>query len=121
MKPYRKLILWQKAHEFVLEAYKISCGFPNYEIYGITSQLRRAAFSISLNIVEGQARVSTKEFLRFLHISRGSVQECDCLILTAFDLKYISKSEYEKLEQMLSQISAILNRFIQTLNLELKK
>lgn len=72
-KGYRKLKVWGKAHKFAMEIYKTSKVFPKEEIYGLTSQIRRAAFSVSLNIVEGQASVSKKEFLNFLNIANRSL------------------------------------------------
>ena len=76
---FKKLIVWKKAHEFVLDVYKITKGFPHEESYGLTSQLRRAAFSIPNNIAEGCGRSSEKELKRSLAISLGSASEVELL------------------------------------------
>jgi len=75
-KTFEDLLVWQKSHEFVLEVYKITKQFPKEEVYGLTSQFRRAAVSISANIAEGYKRKSTKEKLRFYNISQASLEEC---------------------------------------------
>lgn len=71
-KPYRQLIVWQMAHQFVLKIYEATETFPKQELYGLTSQLRRAAASVALNIVEGYSKQSKKDLLRFLDIAKGS-------------------------------------------------
>ncbi|MFH1631965.1 MAG: four helix bundle protein [bacterium] len=75
-RPYHKIFAWQKAKRFVTEVYRATERFPKEERYGIVSQLRRAALSAMLNIAEGQARGSTKDYIRFLYMSRGSLSEC---------------------------------------------
>jgi four helix bundle protein len=73
---FRDLIVWQKAHEFVLGAYKLSKEFPREEVYGLTSQFRRAAVSIAANIVEGFKKKGQHDKARFLNIAQGSLEEC---------------------------------------------
>lgn len=75
IKKFKDLVVWQKAHNLTLEIYKITQKFPPDEKYGIVSQMRRAAYSIPANIVEGHSRKSKKEFLQFLNIAKGSLEE----------------------------------------------
>ena len=78
---YKGLVVWQKAHAFTLDIYKMSTKLPHDEKFGLTSQIRRATVSIELNIVEGKFRRTNKDFSRFLHISRASNQEVNCILL----------------------------------------
>ena len=94
-KGYKKLKVWEKAHKLALEIYKISKTFPKEEIYGLTSQIRRAAFSVSLNIVEGQASTSKKEFLSFLNIANRSLVETEYLLEIVRELSFIDGNEYK--------------------------
>jgi four helix bundle protein len=89
-----KLIVWQKSHELVLKVYGITKDFPRDELFGLTSQVRRAAVSVPSNIVEGKARGSNKDFKRFLLIARGSLEETKYQLLLAKDLKYIDEVKY---------------------------
>src|SRR6266850_1089288 len=97
---YQELIVWQKAMDLVVEVYTISKTFPREEIYGLTSQLRRAAVSVPSNIAEGQGRRTTADFLRHLSISYGSLREVETQILIAQRLKYLVQ---EKVEQVLGR------------------
>lgn len=100
---FTDIIAWQKAHIFVLSVYKITKGFPKEEIFGLTSQFRRAAVSIEANIAEGYKKLSKADKLRFLNISQGSIEECRNYIILSRDLNYISKDDavmlYEKIEE----------------------
>jgi four helix bundle protein len=80
MRDYRKYEIWHKAHELVVEVYRYTTSFPKEERYNLCNQLRRATISIPTNIVEGSARKSDRDFLRFLFISAGSAAETECLI-----------------------------------------
>jgi four helix bundle protein len=91
---WKDLIVWQKAHQLVIEIYSITNVFPERERYNLTGQLIRASTSIATNIVEGHDRSSTNDFLRFLYISRGSLEEVRYLLLLAKDLKYIDDELY---------------------------
>ncbi|MEA3280672.1 MAG: four helix bundle protein, partial [Thermodesulfobacteriota bacterium] len=71
---WKDLKVWRKAHELVIRVYRVSARFPKAEMYGITSQIRRAAASVAANIVEGQSRNSTKEYIQFLYNARGSLE-----------------------------------------------
>lgn len=106
------LLVWQKAYDFALLVYKITTSFPDAEKYAITSQLRRAALSIAANIAEGKGRSTEKDFLRFLYIARGSLEECKVYIMFAKDLNYVNEQCYEDLEAYASEIGRMLNGLI---------
>ena len=85
---FTDLIVWQKAHEFVLQVYRLTCGFPKYELYGLTAQLRRAAVSIPANIAEGFKKRGVADKARFYNVSQGSAEECRYYLILAHDLGY---------------------------------
>lgn len=111
--PYHDLIVWRVAHEFVLEIYRCTEKFPKQELFGLVSQLRRAAVSIPTNIVEGHGRKSIKEQLNFCFISRGSLRECNYLIELAHDLKYLTFEELEKLQNLSARVGYLLFQYIE--------
>jgi four helix bundle protein len=90
MMPYERLTAWQAAHELALAIYEVTEGFPKAERFGLTSQLRRAAFSVPANIAEGVAKRGSREFRRFLDISIGSLSEISYAIRLATDLKMLA-------------------------------
>ncbi|MEW6572022.1 MAG: four helix bundle protein [Bacillota bacterium] len=81
-------MVWQKAHEFVLAVYNLTASFPKHEVYGLTNQMRRAAFSIPANIAEGFKKRGTADKARFMNIAQGSVEECRYYLILAKDLNY---------------------------------
>ena len=99
LRSHHQLQAWQEAMALVEMVYKATSTFPQSEIYGLTSQMRRASVSVPSNIAEGAARTGTKEFLQFLSISRGSLSELETQVLIAKKLEYI-KDESEILEQI---------------------
>ncbi len=108
MKSYKKLVMWQRANELVLLVYKVTKEFPREEKYGITSQLRRAAVSVVLNIIEGYGRRSRGEFRRFLDISLGSLTEVEYLLELAFELGFINRSTLQNLENIRSECGKLI-------------
>ena len=104
MRNFKNYDIWTLSHKFTLEIYKASEGFPKSEIYGITSQLRRAVTSIPTNISEGCGRDSDAEFNKFLTIAIGSATETEYLILLAKDLNYIAESVYLNLNEDINTI-----------------
>lgn len=116
MSNFEELVVWKKAHLFVLEIYKILSKFPDSEKYGLTDQLRRASTSIPINICEGTGRNSDKEFRHFLYISRGSLYETKYELLLAKDLKYINESEYLYFLERCNDIGKQLNALIKSLD-----
>ncbi len=91
MKDFRNLKVWNKAHELAMLIYKQSNQYPKEELFGITSQIRRASTSIPTNIAEGRGRRTDNDFARFIQIAMGSASELEYLILLSFDLNYINK------------------------------
>ena len=109
-KDFRDLVLWQKAHRFVLEIYTLTESFPNYELYGLTSQIRRASVSIAANIVEGFKKRTIPEKIRYLNISQGSLEECRYYLILVEDLKYADTvSSYNQLEEVSKILEAYMN------------
>jgi four helix bundle protein len=92
MRDFKKLVVWEKSHKLTLAAYRATSQFPKEELFGLTSQIRRAAASIPANIAEGCGRNSEKEFIHFLHLATGSGNELEYHFLLARDLGYISDS-----------------------------
>ena len=115
MQDYRKLLVWEKAHQYVLAIYGLTSKFPDAERYGLTSQIKRAVVSIPANIAEGCGRETTAELKRFLYIAMGSGSEVDYYLLLAHDLKWIDAAEYQRLTSELNGIRRMLNNFIQKL------
>ncbi len=107
-KSFKELIVWQKAHLFVLAVYKMTKSFPKEELFGLTSQFRRAAVSIPANIAEGYRRRGKADKVKFLNISESSLEECKYYLLLADDLRY-AKTEREN--QMADEISKLLNAY----------
>jgi four helix bundle protein len=121
MDGYRDLKVWQLGVEISLTVYRITNEFPRSEIYGLTSQLRRAAVSIPSNIAEGHSRGQTKDFVRFLSISRGSVAELETQLLIAERLGYTSSANLETIMGMLNEESRMLAGLRRSLNAKLTK
>ena len=105
---FENVVAWQKAHIFVLLVYRITKCFPSDELYGLTSQFRRAAVSIEANIAEGYKKISKADKLRFMNISPGSMEECRDYILLARDLYYISDTDFSDLRDALEDASKML-------------
>jgi four helix bundle protein len=116
---YHKLIVWQKAHTFTVSIYKETKKFPKSELYGLTSQLRRAAVSVTANIVEGQSANSRKGFLRYLYIAKGSLLECQYYLELAKDLDFFSKETYEKFQELKGEIGYLLHRLMLKIKTEI--
>lgn len=115
MRNFRQLTVWQKAHQFTLAAYQASTCFPKEEIYGLTSQLRRAAISIPANIAEGYGRGGDGELGHFLRIASGSANEVEYHLLLAHDLGYLEEDLYQQLEHDVIELKRMLVGFINKL------
>ena len=105
---FQDLIVWQKAHQFVLAVYRFSERFPPKEIYGLTSQFRRAAISIPANIAEGFRKRGQNDKARFMNIAQGSTEECRYYLILANDLGYGDSCE---LLSQLEEVSKMLDRY----------
>jgi len=112
MRDYRKLKVWEKAHPLVLAVYFATKRFPVEEMYGVTSQLRRAVISISANIVEGCGRRTSADFARFLSISIASTNEVEYFLLLSKDLNYLNEGEDTALQNQLVEIRKMLMSLI---------
>jgi len=115
MKDFRKLNVWEKAHLLAIEAYKVTSAFPKDELYGLTSQLRRACISIPANIAEGCGREGEAEFRRFLQIAFGSACELEYHILLARDLTFLKENDYEHLNTRVAEVKRMLTALIKKL------
>lgn len=111
-KGYHKLIVWQRSYNLTLLIYRLTESFPKSEEYSLKSQIRRAAISIVLNIVEGNRRESLKEYLHFLNIAQGSLVEVEACLELALGLKFISKTKYEETEEYIDEVGRLLTSFI---------
>ena len=109
IKSFRDLIMWQKAKGFAVHIYKTTEDFPRSELYGITSQLRRAAVSIASNIAEGFHRKHSGEKVQFLRIAYGSGAEAETQLIIALELGYFKKDEYDALIGMLQEVMKMIN------------
>ena len=111
---YKDLIVWQKAMDLVCLIYEATKAFPKEEIYGLTSQIRRAVLSVPSNIAEGQARKSTAEFRNFLSIARGSMAELETQLIIASRLNYLEESHLRDImavhEEVSKMISGIMSK-----------
>lgn len=105
---FEDLVVWQKAHQFVLSVYRFTEGFPSKELYGLTSQLRRAAVSIPANIAEGFKKRGKADKGRFLNIAQGSLEECRYYLILAHDLNY---GDTAALKLQLSEVSKLLEAY----------
>lgn len=112
IKSYKELTVWQKSLDLAKKIYKITDKFPKSEIYGLTSQIRRAAVSIPSNLAEGFVRSHTKEFAQFTAIAFGSGAELETQLLLAKGLDYIKEGEFQELDGLINEIMKMLNALI---------
>lgn len=115
-KGYHQLQIWHKSRSLIVLIYQITEKFPKSELFGLTSQIRRAAISVLLNIVEGDRRRSRKEFIRFLDIADGSLTEVEACLEIASDLHYLSDEELKSVEEMRGELAAMLSGFIKAVS-----
>ncbi len=112
-KTFQDLIVWQKAHQFVLGVYKYTKKFPKHELYGLSSQFRRAAVSIPANIAEGFKKRGRKDTLRFLNIAHGSLEECRYYLILAKDLNY---GDAKHLNDLIEEVSRLLDGYYKAIH-----
>jgi four helix bundle protein len=115
IKSHRDLIAWQKAMDLVVLVYKATEGFPRHELYGLTSQIRRAASSVPANISEDQGRRSKSEFRQFLEDARGLLLELDSHLELSLRLKYLTPTQYGRINEQLVEVSRIVNGLLRSL------
>ncbi len=107
-KSFQDLIVWQKAHQLVLSIYQFSEVFPGKEMYGLTSQLRRAVVSVAANIAEGFKKTGKRDKIRFLNVAQGSLEECRYYLILAKDLKY---GENKNLDEKAEEVSKLIEAY----------
>ncbi len=115
MKDFRDLKVWEKAHQLTLSVYRATRTFPKEELYGLTSQIRRASASIPANVAEGCGRGGDAEFARFLQIAMGSASELEYHLLLVHDLNLLEAKEYETLAEKVIEVKRMLTSFLQKL------
>ena len=111
-KTYEELIVWQKAHQMVLQIYKFTLSFPDNEKYGLVSQIRRAAVSVPANIAEGYKRRTKPDKRRLMNIAQGSLEECRYYLTLTNDLRYVDTT---KIKEQLEEISKMLEAYVGSL------
>jgi four helix bundle protein len=115
MKEFTELQIWQEAHRLTLLVYQRTKTFPREELFGLRTQLQRAAVAVESNIAEGFGRYSHAEFHQFCNIARGSVAEVQCQLLIARDLGYLSPEAWELLEEQAVSVRRLLHAFMRSL------
>jgi four helix bundle protein len=115
MKDFRQLKVWEKSHQLALAVYRATKEFPKEELYGLTSQIRRASMSIPTNIAEGCGRYTDADFARFVQIAMGSASETEYQLILAHDLEFLSQNSYEKLHAGVEEVKCMLASLLKTL------
>lgn len=115
MKDYKELDVWRKAVALAIAAYKATAAFPDGEKFGLTAQMRRAATSVPANIAEGWGRGTTKEYIQFLLVARGSLMELETHAIIAGQLGYLSRDQLRELENQIQEVGKMLNGLIHSL------
>ena len=113
MQSFRNLRVWEKAHRLTLDVYASSKAFPRDEMFGLTSQMRRASASIGMNIAEGCCRKGDVEMVRFLQIAMGSASELEYQFVLAHDLEYLHNPNYECLTAQVVEVKKMLSSLMQ--------
>ena len=121
MKDFRDLKVWEKSHNLALLAYKHTQGFPKQEMFGLTSQMRRAAVSIPTNIAEGCGRGGNFELARFLSIAMGSASELEYLLFISAGLGFLNRIDHKELELATTEVKRMLASLIAKINAEHRK
>lgn len=116
IRTFKDVIVWQESHKLVLMIYMVTRKFPHEEIFGLTSQMRRSAVSVTSNIAEGFARRSNKEKLHFYTIARGSLVELESQLLVARDVAFFTIKEFDDIYDQLISSHKLLNAFINKTN-----
>ncbi|MFH1545941.1 MAG: four helix bundle protein [Patescibacteria group bacterium] len=113
---FRKLVVWQSAKKLVALVYELTKKFPHEEIFGMTSQLRRAAVSVCANLAEGNERTSNKEKIRFFVIAKSSLVEVDCLAELSLDRKYLNEKDYFQLLEFINKTAYLICKLIKSIS-----
>ncbi len=116
IKSYRDLLIWQKGRVIVKKTYEICADMPTEELYSLQSQLKRSAISIPSNIAEGYGRNSTKNYIHFLKISRGSLYELETQMILAKDLNFITEEQFSEIAETITEEAKMLNSYIKSIS-----
>ena len=115
MRDFKKLVVWQKAHQLTLEVYRVTASYPRDEVFGLTSQLRRASSSIGANIAEGCGRDTVADFARFLTLAMGSASEVESHLLLSRDLGHLSAQEFSDATEKTIEVKKMLTSYLRRL------
>ena len=115
---FKSLIVWKRSYDLALSVYKMTNNFPKDELYGLTSQMRRSAISVSANIAEGYQRKSRKEYIHFLSIAKGSLGEVETYLLFSKDLGYVQEIQFNQLETNRQEVGRLLRGLMRSLTLD---
>lgn len=115
MKDFRSLMVWEKGHRLTLFIYKQTHSFPTDELYGLTSQIRRASSSVPINIAEGCGRGSDADFARFLQMAFGSASETEYLLVLCLELGYLTKEQYVEANLLVEEVKKMLAKLMATI------
>ena len=118
MKNFRDLKVWEKAHSLTLDSYRFTNAFPRQELFGLTSQIRRAAVSIAANIAEGCGKRGNGEFQRYLNIATGSASELEYHFLLARDLHMLDEASYHRLDEAVVEVKRMLSALVRKVEAE---
>lgn len=116
MPSYERLKAWQLAYELALRLYHVTDGFPRDERFGLTSQIRRAGFSVTANIAEGAAKRGRREFRRFLDIALGSITEIEVALRIARDRSYVTQEQWSEVERLRNHAGVVLWKLYRAMN-----
>jgi four helix bundle protein len=108
MQHFKNLKVWERSHALTLDVYKLSKVFPREELYGLTSQMRRASVSVGANIAEGACRGGDADFARFIQMAAGSASELEYHLLLAHDLEFLRQADYERLSTQTQEVKRML-------------
>jgi len=119
LQKYEELTVWQKAMDIAVEVYGLVKSLPSEELYVLSNQMRRAAVSIPSNIAEGQERGTTKDFIKYLHIAKGSKAELETQLLICVRLDFLAQSQIQTAQGLLAEVGKMLNALIRSLSVKL--
>ena len=121
MRNYKKIGAWQKADDLAVDVYRLSGAYPAREVYGVTQQVRRAATSVAANIAEGAGRETKKDYLHFLYIARGSLNETDYFLHLSLRLGFIDEAQHGRIDEQVRRTFAALHGLIAAVEKETSK
>jgi four helix bundle protein len=120
-KPHKRLLVWQKAVELCVLMYEVTERFPKQEMFGLISQMRRAALSVASNLAEGSARIFKKELHQFINIARGSLSELDTQVEIAARLGFIPEVKKNQVDALMSEVDRLLYGFLKSVKRQVKE